>query len=199
MLRQNRQQIRHQHRSNNTQQLSKLQPSSSTCGCRSSSSACGCRSSSSTCGCRSSSSSNPLCYSTTPLGPELPSPAKLLFGRQLVSNLPLKVTGPSEDAIRRIQQERSEQIGNLHHKLLPDLQPDQDIYFRDVAKNTWSPGTVVGLGPEPRSYTVQCQKTGGGTGNCYASDQHQHRSSSSNHCQHQGQWYQQCHNHPQTL
>ena len=34
------------------------------------------------------------------------------------------------------------------------------IYYQDPAKRIWSPGTVLGLGPEPRSYSIRDLGTG---------------------------------------
>ena len=34
------------------------------------------------------------------------------------------------------------------------------MYYQDVAKKTWAPGKIIGVGPEPRLYTVEDEQTG---------------------------------------
>ena len=41
-----------------------------------------------------------------------------------------------------------------------DLDINQPVYFQDVTKKHWNPGTIIGCGPKPRSYTIQCERTG---------------------------------------
>ena len=101
-----------------------------------------------------------LVYRTTPLGANILSPAQLLFGRRIASNLPIRVSGPADDAYRAKQHQQSEDLEKTIKRELPELQQQQDVFFQDVAKKTWSPGIVVGYGPEPRSYTLQCKETG---------------------------------------
>ena len=71
------------------------------------------------------------------------------------SNLPVRTHGtlhriPSEDNRGHLSNNREYQ----------DLDVDQAIMYQDVEKKTWSPGTVVGVGREPRSYTIKCDDTG---------------------------------------
>jgi len=104
-----------------------------------------------------------LIYRTTPIGPKLPSPAEILFGRKIQCNLPVHVKSNTTEE-QRIQQEASRSYGenryNLHSKPLDELEVDDKIYYQDVAKRTWAPGTIVGKGPEPRSYTIRCKDSG---------------------------------------
>ena len=96
-----------------------------------------------------------LSHRTTPLGANQLSPAELLFGRKLQNTLPVHNMPPAVTDIPVTDQQPS-----TREKVLPELQPNQAIYYQDVAKRTWSPGTVIGVGPEPRSYTIQCSTTG---------------------------------------
>jgi transposase InsO family protein len=104
-----------------------------------------------------------LIYRTTPLGPDMPSPSELLFGRQIQSNMPIRTSGPKNDKFRvnvQNQQHRSEERYNAHSRSLPELNLDQPVYYQDVARKTWLPAKVTGIGPEPRSYTLECDGTG---------------------------------------
>ncbi len=101
-----------------------------------------------------------LILRTTPSGPQLPSPAELIFGRQVKCNLPLKVTNPDCEELREHREQSYNQMTKKFHKSYPELDIDQPVYFQDVAKKHWNPGTIIGCGPEPRSYTVQCEQTG---------------------------------------
>lgn len=104
-----------------------------------------------------------LSYRTTPLGPQMPSPAELLFNRKIPSNLPIHIKVQVSDAFRRRQEDRNHNATtayNEHSRELTDLQLDERVYYRDVAQRTWLPGKVIGVGPEPRSYTIKCNATG---------------------------------------
>ena len=48
----------------------------------------------------------------------------------------------------------------MRNKELPELQLNQPIFYQDVILKTWSPGTIIGYGPDPRSYTITCDDTG---------------------------------------
>ena len=98
-----------------------------------------------------------LMLRTTPLGPEISSPAELMFGRVIPSNLPVRARGPVNDMHRRTQGE-----GRMMNckRIYSELNPQQPVWYQDVAQRTWSPGVVMGYGPEPRSYTIRCNKTG---------------------------------------
>ena len=104
-----------------------------------------------------------LNFRTTPLGPNMPSPAELLFGRKLQCSLPIHTKGPPNDALRERRQAQQEETllrYDKHAREFPDLQINQPIFYQDVARKTWFPGTIVGYGPEPRSYTVKCYNSG---------------------------------------
>ena len=104
-----------------------------------------------------------LNFRTTPPGPHSLSPAELLFGRKIQANLPIRTHGFHDDYHLQKCNERqtaSNERYNENKHELPELSINQPIFFQDVAKKTWSPGTVIGTGPEPRSYTLQCSTTG---------------------------------------
>lgn len=104
-----------------------------------------------------------LLHRTTPLGPDLPSPAELMFNRPVPSNLPIRVLGKmTEEGRTRLMNshEQSSERYNMHSRSLQDLDMNQNIYYRDQAKKQWIPGKIVGTGPQPRSYTLQCEETG---------------------------------------
>ena len=99
-----------------------------------------------------------LMFRTTPLGPQLPSPAELLFGRPVPSNLPIVAKGPANDRLRL--QRHNNLLSPDTRRELPELHVNQPVMYQDVARRIWLPGTVIGYGPEPRSYTVACDNTG---------------------------------------
>jgi transposase InsO family protein len=104
-----------------------------------------------------------LMYRTTPLGPSLPSPAEILFGRRVRSNLPVHISSSATEQQRVAKEKTTQQMEewyNQKSKPLQELNIDDAVYYQDVAKRTWSPGVIIGKGPEPRSYTVECSTTG---------------------------------------
>ena len=104
-----------------------------------------------------------LLQRTTPLGPQLPSPAELLFQRRIRSNLPVHVRNETSDDVssqRQAMEAKTSARFNSSARDLPDLNLNQAVFYQDAAKRTWSPGTIIGIGPEPRSYTVQCSSSG---------------------------------------
>ena len=104
-----------------------------------------------------------LNFRTTPLGPNMPSPAELLFGRKLQCSLPIHTKGLPNDALRERRQAQQEETllrYDKHAREFPDLQINQPIVYQDVARKTWFPGTIVGYGLEPCSYTVKCCNSG---------------------------------------
>ena len=101
-----------------------------------------------------------LALRTTPIGNDLPTPAELLFGRKIGNNLPITTSGPSNDTLRAHRERCYSNMEQKSQRQYPELHLDQQVYFQDVAKKTWSPGTVVGIGPEPHSYTIEDEHTG---------------------------------------
>ena len=104
-----------------------------------------------------------LSLRTTPSGPDSLSPAERLFRRKIQGNLPIYTRGPSDDTSReKGERKRAENQHRYdqHAKPLPELALNSAIYYQDPAKRTWSPGMIVGYGPEPRSYTIQSSRSG---------------------------------------
>ena len=90
---------------------------------------------------------------STPQG-RAPSPAELLFGRKIFAGLPIRTQCLSEDA-RLLRADAKITTDDAKQFTIDDF-----VYYQDVAKKTWHPGTVVGVGPEPRSYTIRCEASG---------------------------------------
>ena len=100
-----------------------------------------------------------LAYRATPLGPNRPSPAQLMFNRKIQTNLPAYIRSHEQTKDPR-RYMNSPTSANQKGTELPDLHMNQPIFHQDVARRTWSHGTVVGIGPAPRSYTICCKDTG---------------------------------------
>lgn len=104
-----------------------------------------------------------LAHRTTPLGPGMPSPAELLFNRRISCNLPIQTRGFADDSYREKKTQNEDRVAdyyNQHARDLPELKLQQPVFYQDVAKRTWNPAIIVGYGPEPRSYTLECAQTG---------------------------------------
>ena len=104
-----------------------------------------------------------LAYRTTPLGPGMLSPAELLFNRKIGHRLPVRSQSFANDQHRDQQSakySKSESYYNEHARTLSDLYIGQSVFYQDAAKRNWAPGRIVGIGPEPRSYTLECTLTG---------------------------------------
>ena len=99
-----------------------------------------------------------LALRTTPIGINMPSPAELLFQRRIGNNLPVH-NGNQNNVITKEQTAKAPRENTLAREKT-ELHLDQLIFHQDVAKKTWTPGVVVGVGPEPRSYTIRCTITG---------------------------------------
>jgi hypothetical protein len=104
-----------------------------------------------------------LIFRTTPLGNNMPSPAELLFGRKVQANLPIVTHGPNNDHLRLLRENslaQTTEYYDQHSRSYEELEINRDIYYQDVAKKQWMPGKIIGIGPEPRSYVVQCDQSG---------------------------------------
>ena len=103
-----------------------------------------------------------LAYHTSPLGPQQPSPGELFFGRKLQHNLPayVKVTNSDFNQWQNKNLETTKAHYDNTSDNLPELHVGESIFFQDIAKKTWSPGVITGIGPEPKSYTILCSLTG---------------------------------------
>ena len=93
-----------------------------------------------------------------------PPPAKLLYSRQLRSNLPLlsSHTPQATATLHKNLQARQWMQKKYHDQSacdLPPLHTSQHVHLQE-ANGTWTPATVVEKMPKPHSYTV-CTLNGG--------------------------------------
>ena len=101
-----------------------------------------------------------LCLRATPVDPQLPSPAELLYQRKLESNLPTKIgnQAPDRDKIAQLLMERQQLTKHYHdrsaHGLIP-LTVGQPVHIQDRTTKKWFPGIMSNRRPEPRPYDVQ--------------------------------------------
>jgi transposase InsO family protein len=97
-----------------------------------------------------------LILRTTPIASGIPSPAELLYGRQVRSTLPLTIHKETEhkEALKK-RQETQKSYYDSGTRELPELQPGQPVMLQSHKDLTWKPATVVTPSKEPRSYVVQ--------------------------------------------
>ena len=104
-----------------------------------------------------------LVLRSTPLGPDLPSPAELLQQRRFRTTLPTHVPDPPSSAeVKSRLQERQRAAADRYDtsaKEKTDLVPGQHVRLSNKA-GRWEPAVVTGSGGTPRSYVVQ--RLGGG-------------------------------------
>ena len=104
-----------------------------------------------------------LVLRSTPLGPDLPSPAELLQQRRFRTTLPTHVPDPPSSAeVKSRLQERQRAAAERYDtsaKEKSDLVPGQHVRLFNKA-GRWEPAVVTGSGGTPRSYVVQ--RLGGG-------------------------------------
>ena len=94
-----------------------------------------------------------LCLRTTPIETGLPSPAELLFGRKIQSNLPtITTTGKEKTSFRRREQWRRQ--CDDHTRDLKDIRPGQSVRVQDYVTKKWEPAVVKQKGNQPRSYII---------------------------------------------
>ena len=96
-----------------------------------------------------------LVLRSTPIDCHVPSPAEILFGRKLRTDLPVKI-------IRQRLLQR--QLDQRHHyetpsvRQLTSLDPHQYVRVRDHVTGTWQPAIVKETCSDmPRSYQVEMQ------------------------------------------
>ncbi|GFU17374.1 integrase catalytic domain-containing protein [Nephila pilipes] len=97
----------------------------------------------------------------------MPSPAELLMGRKLRTFLPshpdqLK---PTFDVKRAREALRKRQIiqnkyANKHATVLPVLHQNAKVWFKHKMKKPWKQGTIIQVGPQPRSYIIKGEDGG---------------------------------------
>ena len=101
-----------------------------------------------------------LCLRTTPIDSVIPSPAEMLYGRKLRSNLPVKIPNniPSKDEIQQRLLARQHTQKEHHDKhgvhALPPLSIGQSVSLQDQESGRWIPAVVKDKCMEPRSYLV---------------------------------------------
>ncbi|XP_063590442.1 uncharacterized protein K02A2.6-like [Penaeus indicus] len=106
-----------------------------------------------------------LTLRTTPLDSKLPSPAELLNGRKMRSNLPLHLPtreGQKQDVYENFKkkQDTQKQYYDRGAKDQQALLPGQAVRVQDHISGRWTPATVVEKSQEPRSYIVETQDGG---------------------------------------
>ena len=98
-------------------------------------------------------------YRTTP-GKETPSPASLMFGRKLRTNLPARqkdfFTCHSDKVKKSHISSQSYQKRYYQGRDLPNnLKPGSDVFFKTAGEKLWQPATLVHQTDDPRSFIVQ--------------------------------------------
>ena len=89
------------------------------------------------------------------------SPAELLFGRRIRSNLPFKPTPQSNEGIvqSKIKQKvKQKEYHDQHAKSLGVLQTGNSVRVRDDEKNEWNEKGIVVEEVAPRSYVVKTER-----------------------------------------
>ncbi len=100
-----------------------------------------------------------LCLRTTPIDHTLPSPAEVLFNRQVQTIIPKAIRhDPKWQQIRQRLTERQAKQKAYYDRSTKDLPPlteNQEVMHQDPVTNTWSPAKIVESTQEPRSYLIQ--------------------------------------------
>ena len=105
-----------------------------------------------------------LVLRSTPLGPDIPSPAELLQGRKFKTTLPTYIPKPpaSEDVQKKLQQRQAiaAKQYDMTAKVKGELIVGQHVRLLNKATRRWEPAVVSGVADTPRSYYVK--RLGGG-------------------------------------
>ncbi|GFW68615.1 integrase catalytic domain-containing protein [Trichonephila clavipes] len=96
----------------------------------------------------------------------MPSPAELLMGRNLRTFLPshpgqLKPTFDVEkgrEALRKRQIIQNKYAKK--HATVPVLPKNAKVWFKHKMKEPWNQGTIIQVGPQPRSYVIKGEDGG---------------------------------------
>ena len=95
----------------------------------------------------------------TPIGCGLPSPAELLFGRQIRSNFIIRhANRPYNDKIYSFQEGRraaTRCVNRNNDKEYSELLPGQNVLYQQHLGSEWQPATVLAASEEPRSYILR--------------------------------------------
>lgn len=101
-----------------------------------------------------------LCLRSTPLDNRTPSPAELLYGRKIRSNLPAKgdcKLSSLEDKENFVN--KSDKIAHYYNQNagseLPELFPGMKVVVQKPNEQSWLPGIIKEKCVEPRSYVVK--------------------------------------------
>ena len=100
-----------------------------------------------------------LCLRATPIDNKLPSPAELLFGRQVQDNLPRKIRSdqPNDEVVNRLQERQAQQkyYYDQHTTALPSLVPGEHVTIQNPKTLEWNPAVVLNkVDGVSRSYIV---------------------------------------------
>ena len=100
-----------------------------------------------------------LVLRSTPLGPDLPSPAELLQERRFRTTLPTYVPDPrtSESVSQRLRERQVNAAAQYYKtaKVKPELVSGQPVRLWNKQTRRWEPALVSGEAGTPRSYVVQ--------------------------------------------
>ncbi|GFR03747.1 retrovirus-related Pol polyprotein from transposon 17.6 [Trichonephila clavata] len=98
---------------------------------------------------------------------DMPSPAELLMGRKLRTFLPshpgqLKPTFDVERAREALRKRQIVQnkYANKHATVLNVLHQNAKVWFQHKMKKPWKQGTIIQVGPQPRSYIIKGEDEG---------------------------------------
>ena len=96
----------------------------------------------------------------TPIGPGLPSPAELMFGRPIRTTLPMHAdelqSSKHRQWLNKRQEEQKRQYDRYASHRLPDLQPGAQVMVQSHVDHKWRPAVVIERDKEhPRSYMIQ--------------------------------------------
>ena len=96
---------------------------------------------------------------TTPLGSGLPSPAELLFGRQIRNSFVIRdAMRPYNDRVYSFQEGRraaTRRVNGNSGNEYGELIPGQKVLYQQHVGSEWQPATVVAASEEPRSYILR--------------------------------------------
>ena len=100
-----------------------------------------------------------LCLRATPIDNELPSPAELLFGREIQDNM-LRILDSCVSGERIVQRLRTKQYNQKRYydqntRILPNLTAGQKIFIQNHNTQNWAPATIERKLEAPRSYDVE--------------------------------------------
>ena len=99
-------------------------------------------------------------YRATPLSASLPSPAEMLHGRPLRTNIPSSRPSAQNDDTLESQHRRQQSYVKPPKPSLPPLQQGQDVNMYNHTTHTWQPATVSNVLPTPRSYHLSTDNGG---------------------------------------